>query len=406
LLLLVTLVACNPFGGTLADATVSPNRISPNADGSDDLARIEYRLRQPAKVQVFLTDASGNQHFIRREIERAALAKSYTILFNGIDENGRMLPNGEYTWHIVANGDERTGSFTVIDADTDAPKIVDLTMDRNAFTPNRDGIDDRIAISLYTNKVGVLSVYVIGADGVRYDVPPKQGLKQVDERGNYEAGRWDFDYDGGIDLGADPPPDGDYTLYAELEDHTGQRDIVTRSLTIKDSGRPVAEIAVQPDGNGIDWSGVFERPFVVLPLGGTVYFTATIANTGDAPIRTSKPSDPNDCYLMDDTRYTKERPDEPGMWRLGVDYETNRGADHPWRWSVGTEADLDVVERDGGKLYYLAPGKRAIVRGCVTFTRIPPRNPFTIWASLIQEDVEITDVNRRVSPISIQLVEK
>ena len=406
LALTIALAACNPLGGTLADVTVAPANISPNADGKDDLARIVYRLRQTAKVQIFLTDAAGNQHFIRREIERVAISKAYSILFNGIDENGRMLPDGDYTWHILANGEERSGPFKISNADTDAPKIIDLTLDRTRFTPNRDGIDDRIAISVFTNKPGALSLYVVGPDGVRYDVPPKQGLKQIDDRGSYEAGRWDYDYDGGIDLGADPPPDGDYTLYAELEDRTGQRDLITRSLTIQDSGRPVAEIVVQPNGNGVEWEGIYERPMAVLPLGGTLHFTVTVANTGQTPIRTSKPSDPNDCYKMDETRYTKDRPDEPGMWRLGVDYETNRGADHPWRWSVGSASDLDVVEREGSKLYYLAPGKRAVIHGCIIFTRIPPRNPFTIWASLIQEDVEITDVNRHVSPISVQLVEK
>lgn len=406
LLLMALLAACNPFGGTLAEVVVEPSAISPNADGKDDLARIQYRLRQPATVQIYLTDNAGQKHYIRREIARAALAKPYTILFNGIDEDGHMLANGDYTWHVLANGEERSGALKLSDADVDAPKIVELTMDRTQFTPNRDGIDDRIAISLFTNKVGALSVYVIGPDQVRYDVPPKQGLKKVDDRGNYEAGRWDYDYDGGIDLGADPPPDGMYTLFAALEDRTGQRDLITRTLMIKESGRPVGEIVVQPNGNGIEWEGIYERPVVVLPLGGTLHFTTTIANTGKAPIRTSAPTDPNDCYMMDDTRYTKERPDEPGMWRLGVDYETNRGADHPWRWGVGSAADLDVVERDGGKLYYLAPGKRAIVRGCIVFTKIPPRNPFTIWASLIQEDVEIMSVNSRVTPISVQLVEK
>ncbi len=406
LLLLALLVACNPFGAILAEASVVPAAISPNADGKDDLARITYRLRQPANVEIFLTDAANHKYFIRRQIKRAALAKAYTILFNGIDESGRMMANGDYTWHVLANGEERTGPLKLSDADVNAPKIVELTMDRSQFTPNRDGIDDRIGISLFTNKIGTLSVYVIGSDHVRYDVPPKQGLKKVDDRGNYEAGRWDYDYDGGIDLGADPPPDGNYTLYAEFEDRTGQRDVITRTITIRDSGRPVGEIVVQPNGNGVEWEGLYERPLVVLPLGGTLRFTTTIANTGAAPIRTAAPADPNDCYNMNDTRYSKERPDEPGMWRLGVDYETNRGADHPWRWGLGTAADLDIVERDGSKLYYLAPGKRAIVYGCIVFTKIPPRNPFTIWASLIQEDVEIMDVNRRVTPISVQLVEK
>ena len=137
ILLAVALAACsNPFGGTLAGVKVEPSAISPNADGKDDLARIEYRLRQPAKVQIYLTDAAGEKHYIRHEIERAAIAKSYTILFNGIDENGRMLANGDYTWHVVANSEVISGPLTLSDADTDAlvAQGVDGTMAATDWT--------------------------------------------------------------------------------------------------------------------------------------------------------------------------------------------------------------------------------------------------------------------------------
>ena len=89
---------------------------------------------------------------------------------------------------------------------------------------------------------------------------------------------------------------------------------------------------------------------------------------------------------------------------MGVDFETNTGEDHPWRWGVGSLQELDVVEHNGAKLYYLAPGKQVVVRGCVKFTRIPVRNPFRMWASLIQEQVEISLANSRVSPILVTLV--
>ena len=108
--------------------------------------------------------------------------------------------------------------------------------------------------------------------------------------------------------------------------------------------------------------------------------------------------------MLDQNRYSKGFPEEPGVWRVGVDYETNNGEDHPFRWAVGTLNDLDVVEHNGAKLYYLAPGRQVVVRGCVTFSRIPVRNPFRLWGALIQEQVEISFVNSRVSPILVTLV--
>ena len=91
--------------------------------------------------------------------------------------------------------------------------------------------------------------------------------------------------------------------------------------------------------------------------------------------------------------------------QLGIDYETNTGSDHPWRWGLGTVGDLDVVEHNGSKLYYLAPGKQVLVRGCIQMTQLPVRNPFYVYASLIHEDVEIVPINFHVSPVSIQLVQ-
>jgi hypothetical protein len=107
---------------------------------------------------------------------------------------------------------------------------------------------------------------------------------------------------------------------------------------------------------------------------------------------------------MEQNLYSKNYQVESGAFRVGVDYETNPGMDHPWRWAVGTLDDLDVVDHNGQKLYYLAPGKQVLVRGCIVMTKVPPRNPFNVYASLIQEDVEILPVNNRVSPVTIQLV--
>ena len=193
-------------------------------------------------------------------------------------------------------------------------------------------------------------------------------------------------------------------MTAVLEDAIGQKDVVSRPFTIKDSGRPMAEIVIQPNGSGVEWEGVYLTPKVTLPLSGTIHFTMTVRNVGSVPIRTAGPFDGTDCYKMDENRYTKGAIEEPGVWRVGVDYETNTGGDHPWRWGVGKLADLDVVEHNGDRLYYLAPGRQAVVRGCVQFTRIPPRNPFTIWGALIQEQVEIAPINSRVTPIQVELI--
>jgi hypothetical protein len=401
------LIACVAIGQPLTDVTVSPNVISPNADGKDDLARITYKLNAPAKISIYLTDASGKRYDVRRDVDRPASPQPYELLFNGI-AGGKMMPNGDFTWHIEATTANSTirqsGPLTIKDADVAFPKIEEFTVSTHTFTPNRDAIEDHVYINVVTSKPSKLSVSVIGPNGFRYEVPRQEGFRTVVDEDELEPGRYFYDFDGGIDLGADPPPDGEYVIVAESQDKIGQRDVMTAPLTIKDSGRPMAEIVIQPNGQGIEWSGVDQTPEVTMKLGDTLYFTTTIRNVGDAPIRTAGPFDPNDCYTMETNRYTKGFPEEPGVWRVGVDFETNTGEDHPWRWGVGTLDDLEIVEHNGAKLYYLPKGKQVVVRGCIQLTRVPVRNPFRMWGALIQEQVEIAPINSRVTPILVTLV--
>jgi len=410
--LMVALTACALGASPLGEVTVAPDVISPNADGADDLARISYRINMPARVSIYLTDSQGRRYDLRRDVERPAIPRPYEYLFNGIGEDGRLLPQGEYIWTVeaIARDGRRavhTGTLTITGADVAFPRIEEFTVSTNVITPNRDAIDDHVYINVFIAQPARLRVYVVGPDNFRYDVPRREGLLQrlpVDEV--LPAGRYFYDYDGGIDLGADPPPDGEYVIVAEAEDLIGQRDVVTAPLTIEDSGRPMAEIVIQPNtGQGFQWSRVGATPEVTMKLGDTLYFTTTIRNVGNTPIRTAGPFDPDDCYTMETNRYTRGFPEEPGVWRVGVDFETNTGEDHPWRWGVGTLGELEIVERDGVKLYYLPPDRQVVVRGCIVLSRVPVRNPFRIWGALIQEQVEIAPINSRVTPILVTLVE-
>jgi hypothetical protein len=405
----IALMACTVGGPALGNVEVAPGTISPNGDGTADLARIAYTLNAPGKVSIFLTDEEGQQHTVRRDVSRPASPKPYELLFNGIAD-GRMLPNGAYTWTVQVitedgQSTEQSGPLVIENADVTFPKIDEFTVSGDVFTPNRDAIDDHVYINVVTSKPSRLSVYVIGPNNFRYDVPRQEGLRTITDESELPAGRYFYDYDGGINLGADPPPDGLYQIVAESSDKIGQRDVLTKPLTIKDSGRPMAEIVTQPNGQGFQWSGVGQTPEVTMKVGDTLFFTTTIRNVGPVPIRTAGPFDPDDCYTMETNRYSKGFAEEPGVWRVGVNYETNTGEDHPWRWAVGTLDELDKVEHNGSTLYYLAPGKQVVVRGCIVLDRVPVRNPFRIWGALIQEQVEIAAINSNVSPILVTLVE-
>ena len=409
------IAACHGNQSALTDVSVKPTLLTPKADGQFDIARITYKLSQAAHISIFLTDAAGTRYPLRENVERPASPAPYELLFNGVS-NGKLLPNGDYTWHVEAQGERGTQSTTgllkISSAGVPFPKISEMTLSTHTISPNRDAIDDHVYINIVLAQQAKLNVFVVAPTGARFEVQRVEGLRRLSAEGDLDAGRYSYDYDGGIDLGADPPPDGDYTLLVQTEDHIGQSDTVTASLTITQSGRPVAEIVTQPDGRGVIWAAqgpkVVRSPneadFITMGLSETLYFTMAVRNVGTVPIRTGGPFDPNECYTMDQNRYTKGFIQEPGAFRVGVDYDTNPGSDHPWRWGAGTLADLDIVDHNGTKLYYLAPGKQVVVSGCIVLNRIPARNPFSVYASLIQEDVEILPINYHVSPVLIQLV--
>jgi hypothetical protein len=411
LVVVLGLVACsNPSlpnsAQPLSAVSVIPNIISPNADGKDDIARISYKMNASARVSIYLTDAQGKRYDLRRDELRNPSPQAYEFLFSGVAD-GKLMPNGDYTWHITAGDQSLSGLLKITNATTAFPEIKDFTVSTQTFTPNRDAIDDHVYVNLFLTQPAKLSVFVIGAGGYRYEVPRREGsiVRAVTETDSREvpAGRYQYDYDGGINLGADPPDDGQYVLTVLAEDKIGQRHVLTTPITIKESGRPVAEVLIQPQtGNGVAWSR--RGPSAKFAVGETVYFTTTIKNVGKVPLRTAGPFDGDDCYAMNENWYTKGFKEEPGVWRIGVNYESNSGADHPFRWAVGNKSQLDVVIKDGTPLYYLGVGKQIELSGCIKLTKIPPRNPFYMWVSLIQEEVEI--VNGNVTPIQIELVEK
>lgn len=395
-------IVLRPSGPALTEAEFSFNTITPNADGDTDVTRLTYRLNRPATVSIYFVNAAGERFYFRREREREG--GEHSVEFSGIVEAYRLpgdtfegelltrvLQEGEYQWVIEALDEAgaagtRTGSLTIAEADTALPELLNFTASPPVFSPNQDGINDRILINVYLTKAvneGGLRVSLIDANGAELYIPEQTGLIKHGERGLHA-----FDYDGGIDLGQEPPPDGDYVVRAEVEDRLGQRLRVSSALTIVNGGLPRAEI----------YKGQVEWSSETLLVGETLYFTLTVENYSEAPIRTSGPAS-GYVYPSMDTNYNfaGERV-QSGAWRVGLMCE-NCLNDFPWRWALGSPETLLALEENGETYYYLAPGQRATITGGVVLDQIiENRNPQYFWAGLIHEDVEIANINNRVDP--------
>ncbi|MCC7161042.1 MAG: hypothetical protein IT331_00980 [Anaerolineae bacterium] len=386
--LLVLVAAC---GNTLllTNTTITPDTISPRPGAPNRATKINYSLSRPADVSVYLVNETGK--YVLRE-NQSRVAGDYEILFGGSVDN-KTLGDGTYQVIIEArdeNGatESKPGTLTIVDADTSLPEMQSFTVFPQEFTPNQDGLDDRVIIRYYLTKPALVTVYL--TDGkTKYPIDEKKETTLLTEDKLSEVGPHEYDYDAGIDRLAPPPPDGAYTIVAEAVDANGNMVREERPLTIKDGGTPRAAII----GSAGDWDPT------VVPLGETVFFTVTVKNVGTVPIRTKGP-EPGFVYTTSQNFSVVEEFEEPGIWRLGVDSEGNSiGRQYPYRWQLGTDAELTQVEREGKTIYYLMPGQVVTISGGVKITDKPPKvDPF-YWFGLVQEQVRI--VEDRVEPTRI-----
>jgi hypothetical protein len=417
----LVLSGCSALRPLLSDVSLAPDAITPNADGSDDVTLIRYRIGRPADVSIYLVDSAGQRHYFRESQRRSP--GDYDVYWGGaINEQqmrpvpgGQMLvessvlPDGEYTWVVEATDDRgRTekveGQVRLAQADTQLPELHNFVVSPQEFTPNQDSIRDRVSIAYYLTKdANRVQVYLVPAGAtpeeqqrLKYPIAEKSSASTAEPG---RAGYHGYDYDGGVDLNAEPPPDGDYVIFGEAEDTVGNRVVVSSTLTIREGGKPRAEIV----GGEIDWQGDMNRT-VSAPLGDSLCFTTTIENIGPVPIRTAGPW-PGQQYKFSENYNAlaaQEGEDswyqQAGVWRFGVNFDTT-GIDFPFRWAIGRPEDLEERVIDGVKQYYLLPGKRGQVSGCIEFDEKPPVGTTYWWGGLIHEFVEVT--NNSVDQISV-----
>jgi hypothetical protein len=406
----------------LSAVEVGPKTISPNADGNDDVTHIRYRIGRPAEVSIYFVGADGKRHYFRDQQRRSP--GRYDVYWGGVinDPQVRQVPGGQmlvesqmlsdglYTWVVEAKDDygridRIEGQIELRDADMALPELHNFTVAPQEFTPNQDGIHDRVSITYYLTKDAErVQVYLVpaqvesGQPNLKYPIAEKASTSTVDPG---KAGYHGYDYDGGVDLNAEPPSDGDYIIFGEAEDKVGNRVVVSSTLTIKEGGKPRADVS----GGEIDWQGEMNRT-VSVPLGQSLCFTTTVTNIGPVPIRTAGPW-PGQDYKFSQNYNTlaadkgeKSWYQQAGIWRFGINFDTT-GVDFPFRWAIGRPEDLEMRIIDGRPQYYLMPGKRGLVSGCIEFDEVPPVGTNFWWGGLIHEFVEVT--NNYIDQISVSV---
>lgn len=423
LLLSMILSGCH-LRPLLFDVSLSPDTISPNADGVDDATNITYELSRNAQVSIYFENQQGERFYFRQGRPRSA--GTFSVQWGGTinqdrwleGEYGRqrvgswVLPDGTYTWVVEATGEDGEtqrieGPITLAGGDQIVPELRKFTVTLPEFTPNQDGLADRTAVSYYLNK-DVDSVRVYLYDPQKPDVEyPLEEQERAVKPG--EAGYHYYDYDGGVDRGADPPADGTYVVVGEARDLAGYHVVVSSTLTIVDGGKPRAEVV-----NGtIQWGDAvrsLEGTEMYIPLGATLVFTTYIENYGRVPIRTSGP--PSGTHYRSDQNYNTLAVDmgeegwhqQAGVWRFGINFDVSE-TDFPYRWAVGRPEELRCEVVEGWEHCFLDPGQRGTVTGSIEMVGPFPREAIFAWGGLVHEYVGISAQNNYVDRIVIHIDE-
>ena len=129
-----------------------------------------------AQVSLILEAEDGQEFYFRKEQPRSA--RDYRVLFSGVvdgylnegenlalslEDNPqalvverRLLGDGIYTWRLIAENDnereEASGTLRIENADSPLPIMTTFTLSTDTFSPNRDGVNDRVTINVYLEK--------------------------------------------------------------------------------------------------------------------------------------------------------------------------------------------------------------------------------------------------------------
>ncbi len=140
-------------GGVIRDVTVTPSVVSPNGDGKNDSASIQYRVTSAQKVKVELYTASGEWvrtirgwTAVGTDLQKTALAATY---YDYVLRTNQTLPEGSFQLRILAKNDAGAVREAIVPlrVDVTPPSVGTVSRTPAFISPNGDGIQDTSRIS-------------------------------------------------------------------------------------------------------------------------------------------------------------------------------------------------------------------------------------------------------------------
>jgi len=207
--------------------------ISPNGDGNKDDVTFTLSGGKEGTWKGLISDEAGNILF---SYDHEGSIPS-TLYFDGMGLDGKPIPDGKYVLFI--EGRDRAGNpgksnRFVLEVDT-RPTTLGIGTDLSAFSPNGDGVKDRIAIRPILHQGRETEAYrllIKNREG--------KGVRTIEEaRVVPPEIYWDGKDDGGTIV-----PDGLYTAELEVSYRNGNRPKATSAPFEVDTHYPEATVQI------------------------------------------------------------------------------------------------------------------------------------------------------------------
>lgn len=131
----------SPITGTRVDKTFSPT-----CDCPTEAAHVSFELRKADRVTLTIIDSRGRR--LRTLVDGRRLAAGrHEFVWDGRDEEGRLVPEGKYRPRVDLGHADRTIVLpNPIRVDTTRPRILELEVRPRVFSPDGDARSDRIRV--------------------------------------------------------------------------------------------------------------------------------------------------------------------------------------------------------------------------------------------------------------------
>ncbi|HEX8599683.1 MAG TPA: hypothetical protein VF952_14360 [Chloroflexia bacterium] len=343
------LAACGGPGAVLSGVRVSAAEMVPGSVGvgrPPGVVEVRYTLGHEADVRVELEGLASGSSLLHAEHQRAG---EHVVRFNGVVSATGVLtsaagyvlarevvPPGDYSIRVTANGSSESVSFRVGGTSAEPPAIDNMVLRPEVISPNSDAIDDVAELTFRTSQSATLSVDLVTPEGAR--IPVQAPIEEGPGEQNIVVG--------GEDLLGEVLPNGNYTVTLRVQDELGNVVLAQRPLKVEGGGKPaiaVLSVDISPEQ---------------LMLGDTLNVTITVKNVSNVPLRTQGP-DPGYTYTTRDSYASIEGgslDNKAGLWRVGVDWDANTGGApyrYPFRWGFGKTLMPGETVVTGGKIQVL-----------------------------------------------------